>query len=327
MSNGNEGSHTKRWMFWIGLCLIAGAGIAVVVLWHFMPWIFDSGWLQFALVVSFVAGLVFVVFDLHSVGRIRKEALERLTFALAIAAIIFALWQFRDSRRQEARMEILAKEMSTHFVGVFPKNLKAIDEAVAHADRSLDIMADFLGYGHYSAPEEFRTYLRALEDLRSKQVPLRILVYSRKKGGEVHDRQFPEDNVNAILRRSDSHLVTFCQHFNGGKLPKSKQEFDSLLFRKQKDYLDDLKDRGAHIRMTDEELPFYLWNEDDQEAVVVFLNEVSFETRDNSLVLDTFKVRFCQLWNKADDFDPNSSDWRAKVSGHDLGTNCAVRGQ
>src|SRR6202044_2058298 len=99
----------------------------------------------------------------------------------------------------------------------------------------------------------------------------------------------------------------FCERFNAGKIPSSKAEFDLLLFRKQRDYIKDLRDCGVQIRVTEAELPFFLWDEDDQDAVFSFLNEdlpgareASFRTRDANLILDTFKVRFCKRWNEAE---------------------------
>ncbi len=336
MTTETTAGKQRRWMLLellIGLGVVAGSGLACCVLSIYLPRIFDSGITQFFLVLSFVAGSILVIVALHKAGRISRETLDRTTLTLAVSAIIFAVWQFRDSRLQESRMKTLANEMSTRFVGTFPKNIIDINEVVALSYRRLDIMADFAGYGHYSAPDEFDKYLRSLETLSSvKQLPIRLLVYSRSKGERIHNTQFTEANFATALRGPDPRLVAFSKRFNMGKTPQSKKEFDSLLFRKQRDYLADLKEHGVEIRVTTADLPFFLWNEDDQEAVVSFLNEdlpeareVSFRTRDTSLVVDTFKVRFCKLWNDADEVDPADPDWRARASDHNARSKCVAR--
>ena len=335
MTDGNTGNKAAaqiNWKLWLGVALTATSVITAVVVYFISAQLFSAGKTQIGLVLGFIVGSTLTTIGLHSSGRIAKETLERVTLALAVAAIVFAIWQFRDSRMQESRMESLSKEiesrmeslskeMSTHFIGIFPKNMKDINEVVARADSSLDIMTDFVGYGHYSAPDEFDKYRRKLQDLRSqKRLPIRLLVYARDKGGKLHDTQFTDDAFQKALRRHDWPLVNFCQRFNGGKLPTSKKELDALLFRKQKDYMKDLKDRGVRIRVTETEMPFFLWDEDDQEAVFSFLNEdqpgareESFRTIDGSVV-STFKVRFCKLWNEADEVEVTDAGWEAKPS-------------
>jgi hypothetical protein len=323
------------WKTLLGIVLIVVTVVTSAVFYFVLPRLFGAGMMQFGLVLGFVIGSTLTTIGLHSSGKIGKEAFDRTTLALAVSAIVFATWQFRDSRVQEAGMESLSKQMSTRFIGMFPKNLEAINEIMANADRSVDIMSDFAGYGHYSSPKEFDKYLRKLEDLRSQEqpLPIRLLIYTRKQGSRVHDSQFTEELFKRALSEKDPRLISFCKRFNGGQIPSSKQEFDSLLFRKQRDYIKDLKDRGVEIRVTETELPFFLWDEDDEEAVFSFLNEdlpgaaeVSFRTRDANLIVGTFKVRFCKRWNEADDVEITEDGWQAKPSeqkGQD--TVCKVR--
>jgi hypothetical protein len=240
------------------------------------------------------------------------------------------MWQFRDSRIQEARMEMLSKQASTRFAGFFPKNLKDINHVLADADRSLDIMSDFVGYGHYSAPDEFDRYLRKLEDLRSqKNLTIRMLIYTRETGGKIQNAQFDENDFRKAKDTNDERLIAFCARHNNRQVPNSKQELDDLLFRKQRDYIKVLDALGVQIRVTKEVLPFYFWDEDDNDAVISFLDadsEPALRTRDTSLILDTFKVKFCELWNKADDLELTDTAWRPTTrADHVAMSNCKVR--
>jgi hypothetical protein len=319
-----------HWVTWTGPALIIASLIIGGVLRITSVRLFSSVTIQLALVLSSVIGSTLTIAGLQRIGRISKDVLDGTTLILAVAAIVFAMWQFRDSRIQEARMEALSKQASTRFAGFFPKNLKDINQVLADADRSLDIMSDFVGYGHYSAPDEFDRYLWKLEDLSShRRLPIRMLIYTLEKGRQIHNAQFTESDFRKAKDSNDERLIAFCGRFNNRQVPNSKQDFDDLLFRKQRDYIKALDALGVQIRVTKEDLPFYFWDEDDNDAVISFLDvdsESSLRTRDTSLILDTFKVRFCRLWNKADDLELTPTAWRpTRRADHDAMSNCKVR--
>lgn len=307
-------------LFWLAGVLAVTTLLAFFGLSIFVPSFLALSSVQLSLALGIVATFTSCAVGLHMSGLFGKDALDRITLALAVSAIVFAIWQFRDARAAESTMSAISQQLTTRFVGIFPKNLEEINDNIKHTDYFLDIMVDFVGYGHYSAPEEFDTYFRKLEDLRSvNKIPIRMLIYTRKKGGDVHDSQFKEAQFKEAYRTRDKKLVAFAEKWNKGQIPASKPEFDELLFRKQRDYIKELSERGVLIRATDDDLPFYLWNLDDQVAVFSFLNEdipgareVSFWTRDRSLVVDTFKVRFCKLWNTAGNIEITDSGWKAK---------------
>src|SRR5437870_2700524 len=106
--------------------------------------------------------------------------------------------------------------MSTRFIGFFPKNLHDIDELASRADRGLDIMCDYVGYGHYSDPDGFDRYYRKLQDLAARHIPVRMLVYTRGKAENVYDTQFTEEQFCDALTARKPNLVRFCQKFDIG---------------------------------------------------------------------------------------------------------------
>src|SRR6185437_4081330 len=112
----------------IGGCIAFGAVIAGGLTYYLQLAIASSGIAQLLCVLTFVLGISLIIFDLHAANVIGQDALDRVTFALAVGAIIFAIWQFHDSRAQETRMQGLDKEMSTRFAGFFPKNMREINE-------------------------------------------------------------------------------------------------------------------------------------------------------------------------------------------------------
>jgi hypothetical protein len=253
--------------------------------------------------------------ELHASAHIEDRILNRLTLVLAVSAIIFAAVQFIDSRIQESRIENLARGMSTRFAGNYPKNMKDISDVVGHAQRSLDIMVDLLGYGQIAAHDDFQKYYQTLESFGSeRRVSVRILIYSRDRVKKVQDTQFTEAQYAKDYEAKTPRLQLFFNRHNNGVFPKEKKTFDLILMQTLTDYMKNLMAHGVRIKVTSNDLPFYLWNEDDQEAVVSFVKEaasteVSFRTRDNAL-LDPFETSFSQLWQAADDADVNDPDWR-----------------
>jgi len=272
----------------------------------------------------FILGLNVVLWILHSAAVIGKGTVDRVTLTLAGSAIAFAFWQFRDSQLQEERMQRLAREMSTQFVGLFPNNLRDITEVVGHANQKLDVISDYVGYGHFSVPEDFQRYFRTLQDVAAKHVKIRMLVLTREEAHRTYATQFTDEQFRKQLTEDRSPLSRYCDTFGCGfanefmgrvrtisnysdeELHALRIDFDRFMFDRQLFYMKDLMERGVEIRQTSEKLPFFLWSEDDHEAVFGFLNEhspdereVSFRTRDGSLVERTFKVKFVALWNPA----------------------------
>ena len=266
--------------------------------------------------ISFIFIAILVTLALYYFGKIGRTVFEGISFVLTVFAIGFAVIQFSDAKEHSHGLESLKESASTHFVGIFPKNLAEINKVIAEADDHLDIMVDFVGYGHYSAPDDFDKYQRKIEDLAQRGKAVQMLIYERGKAQQIHDSQFTkqnfEDASGVKTGRPDLKFVAFCNKYNQGRLPTTKPEFDGLLFHKQEDYITDLLERGVRIRKTREDLPFYLWNEDDEAAIFSFLNEdaqgdreVSFRTYDARILRDAFKKRFQALWNRSQDVHLN----------------------
>lgn len=325
----HQGGVLRCWQLWVGVVLLIAAIRGLVWVNH-VPEISRLEWPHFAIALALVIGAILFLVGLHVSRRVNKERLEWVTIFLAVAAIVFAVWQFHDARHQESRMEGLAEQMTTRFVGFFPKNMRDVNEVVSHAEKTLDIMTDYVGYGHYSAPEEFDRYLRKLEDLRVKGVVVRMIVYSKRQAEGRYRTQFTDDEFKAALglptarnkhpSSPSDKMEAFCRKFNYGfcedfdddqkRKDLKREDFQTFMFHRQLDYMEDLLERGVQIKQTsaeqgDQPLPFFLWCEDNHEAVFTFINEerdtsapreVSFRTRDSRLVEDTLERRFDEMW-------------------------------
>lgn len=226
---------------------------------------------------------------------------EPVTFCLAILAIAFAVVQFIDSRIQENGMRKIADSMSTSYIGEFPKNMESIIKVTSAAAKKLDIMVDFAGYGNYSNPEAFNRYFRTLLDPhKGKRTTVRLLLYDDKAGRESRDRQLRQNFETE--RKSERFQRYFHEEHVTFSVPERYEQFSQDLTEIERQYEQQLIEKGVEIRHTPQTLLFYVWLEDDEEAIFSFQNteggerEISFHTRDTALIR-TFQATFQQVWN------------------------------
>jgi len=204
---------------------------------------------------------------------------------------------------------------------------------VNKAHKSVDVMCDYVGYGHYSAPRQFDLYFRKLVDMRGRGVQVRMLVYERQMAENMYANQF----ITSRLKEEDQweRLKAFCKenenkfydplwqkinecepqvkewiaqtqagiHLagrNSADLDKAldsiKKDFARVMFDRQAAFMKELLQRGIEIRQTKEKLPFFMWCEDGREAVFAFLHEAARGEREVS-----FRTRDSRL--VADSFE------------------------
>jgi hypothetical protein len=219
---------------------------------------------------------------------------------LAIVAIVFAIIQFIDARIESARMEHLARSMSTRFAGRFPKNLTEILNVVQSADKELLIMADFLNYGSYTAPDLFLALKSAIEKNCLKGVTVKILRYDDQRAKEALMEQLPVRLFNED--KKSSRFKGFCERHN--LVDPTYEDLIAELLKNQEStekFL--IETAGVKVRVAMDNLPMFLWLEDEEDAVFVFRypglpdRGFSFRTRDGSLI-SNFHQPFESHWNK-----------------------------
>jgi hypothetical protein len=316
--------HSITLLFWLGLVLLLGAIVATI-----LGYFFDSSWdrrnrLQLILWILIVMGSIvtFLAFELRE--KIDRLLFDGITATLALLAIGFAVWQFKDSQDLESKMTAfdkkmrsVADQMATRFAGNFPKNLTEINQVISKAEKTVDVMSDYVGYGHFSNSRQFNKYFRQLLDMPGRNIQVRMLIYARKEAEQMHETQF----VSSDLKEPEkwAKLKEFCNRYENNldsrlwekisgcdrkikdrneKMKKGTQptdqesaeldrelnslrpEFDRLMFDRQLMYIKDLLQHGVEIRQTREKLPFFMWCEDGHEAVFTFLHEASKAERE-----------------------------------------------
>jgi hypothetical protein len=276
---------------------------------------------QLTVLILFLLGVMAMFWAFEVKEKVPRFLFDGVTLTLATFAIAFALWQFRDARRQQREMTTIAGQMATRFAGFFPNNLQEINQVIRKAQKGLDVMSDYVGYGHYSAPLQFDLYFRTLLDLAGQNVAIRMLVYARDTAQEMHEVQFISDTLKDLekwaqlkkfckryetnfesalwekIRTCDSKITAWNQKMKDGNNPSAQEsgeldtelaslrvDFDRLMFDRQLMYMKELLERGIEIKKTPEKLPFFMWCEDRHEAVFAFLHETSKEEREVSFL-------------------------------------------
>lgn len=226
---------------------------------------------------------------------------EPVTISLAILAIVFAVVQFFDSRIQKKEIKKVAESMSTSYIGEFPKNMENIIKVTAAATKKLDIMVDFAGYGNYSKPQDFEKYFQTLLNPHDgKRIKIRMLLYDKKAGLENRDRQLKPIFESEV--GSDRFTHYFQVEHPKLTVPINYEKFSEELSQVEDEYEKRLVDKGIDVRHVSQALMFYVWIEDDEDAVFSFQStqggerEISFHTRDATLI-KTFGDTFQRVWD------------------------------
>jgi hypothetical protein len=245
-----------------------------------------------------------------------NSAFEWVTLVLAVVAIIFAVVQFLDSRRQLDSIMGVAKHIQTQYVGSFPDNMDEIMKVVQNVSDGgdLDIMTDFAGYGLYSRNALYQQYLAALHAaLNTKNAHERILVYSKALAQAALEKQFTEAKYAEEARGQFRH---FFDH--RPPVPTSRSEFVSRLLDELNHSVEEMCHDGIPVRRVPQshKYLFFLWANHRPQGLFAFRNEsetyreLSFSTVDPSLI-DVFQLLFNDTWRAVDPTRPGNEDlWK-----------------
>ena len=221
------------------------------------------------------------------------------TDVLAVLAIAFAIVQFMDAKRQEREITAIEGSVSTRFVGLFPKNLRHIREVISQADRYVYVMVDFIGYGQYSAPDEHQKYLAALQTAIRNNLDVKVICYTAILGEEERKQQFPDPPAQFEGIRNKKIFEAFCATNKISPCPATNAALREALERR-----DALVRPVSNTKYLDEAAAFFVWLEDDEDAVFTFKNlgnrelGLSFRTQDANLIRQ-FKEIFNETWAMA----------------------------
>jgi hypothetical protein len=254
--------------------------------------------------VTIVAAGLLVLWRLHLLTQFVGNDLwfQLTTFVLALLAIIFACIQFWDSRQHSDKMELVARSMSTRYLGIFPKEMNEIIDLIHLADKDLLIVSDFVDYGGYSSPETYQLLFEAVLRARARGVSVRWLVYAEEPAKQTLLCQFTQEDFASVVK--DPKFDNYFSYWPGINKPRDYAEFCAILYRKENDFADDLRDKGVEIRTLPEKVWLYFFMQDRQDAVFLFEDigadnrGLAFRTRDAKLV-ETFFGIFSRYWDNA----------------------------
>lgn len=295
-------------------------------------------WIKLLVAVALAYGIKWV----WPMARGRYPWLPGLTAEelLAVLAIAFAVVQFLDARVQERELDEqsdnlgvisgklkgysdsltgitqnlqhqagdlkdISGSMSTRFVGPFPENMKAIISLLDKANRTIEILVDFPGYGQFSALDSHIAYLEKLIRARQRKVKVQIIGYQLALATKERAEQFPDcppDQWTQIAASQNFH--EYFNFFTDLPRPNDSKMLRQALVRRDVALFDELRGKGVEWKFHQETAAFFLWLVDGAEAIFTFKNVgrkdvgLSFRTRDGNLVRQ-FKEIFSRRWTNA----------------------------
>jgi hypothetical protein len=160
------------------------------------------------LIILAVLG-VFVFVSLQEDSFFREYEGAVAAFSL-ILAVVFAFDAKMDSRR-------VSESLSTRYVGQFPQNLRNLTRLVREAHTSFFAYADCLDYGSFFEPQEFESFLTAVETQRNAGVEFTFLILGMPQ--EISGAS--SSNLRDVLHR---YVPAYCEALRNNSDFMSKLE-------------------------------------------------------------------------------------------------------
>jgi hypothetical protein len=237
-----------------------------------------------------------------------RPMVDIVTIVLAIASIAFAYKQKLDSSDLKDKTEILLDSASTRYVAEFPHSIPVITSIVQGTCSDLSVMIDVPGYGEYSDPQAFYSYMHSILDLRHRTVKDdldagRCVGKTLEKNKDlarvptVHLLLFSPDEREVSLRKQLTKDVlakslgdptgrdVFINFFNSNpdllhenpqeflekvKAGRGYEQFIDILLADLRDHEKELRKAGVEIRYTREPFIMRVWMQDASEAAFSF---------------------------------------------------------
>ncbi len=233
---------------------------------------------------------------------------DRILAVIAIIAGIVAVYYERRLHRQfkaqDIKIEKIVLSVHTSYIGSFPADLEKATELIVSAKNNdeLLILTDFLGFGHYSSPEQYGQYVKALSETKGK---VRMLVYGEASTKESLQAQFKKQDFEAFKTRP-----SFTDYFEFYKkrfqhTPDTYEDFLNDIIATQDCFSQtltlkkDIEIRAISSPSINEAV--FFWMIPQREMVFSFPNfyfeekGFSFKTRDDHF-MEIFSTQFNAKW-------------------------------
>ena len=115
---------------------------------------------------------------------IKSPTIGISSLVITLAALIISLWQTYQTKE-------IIDSISTRYVGEFPATMGPLNKLLLNAKESIVILEDVLGYGMFSAPDEFHKYITILDKKSADgKLKLELVIYNRDVNLRVTKMQF-----------------------------------------------------------------------------------------------------------------------------------------
>lgn len=156
---------------------------------------------------------------------LRWFSLDRILALVAIAAglvaIVFELELHRQVTTGDSKLNVIVSSLSTRYVAEFPHDLQSVRTLLSNAKEGdrVRILVDFIGYGHYSAPENFQKYMDSISDARRNGAKVQLLIYDDEAARADMCSQFSERDYACLSNSNDNN----CE--KPETLPQRREQF------------------------------------------------------------------------------------------------------
>jgi hypothetical protein len=259
--------------------------ISVTILWPSVPCVRDKGVLM---------GLT-QLWGWISPDRV----LALIAIAFGLVAIYYE-WRLHDGfKEQKTKIEDVVLSVHTGYEGKFPDNLDRVVDFIASLPKGQEllILVDFLGYGHYSAPDKYDKYVDAL--LATSKV--RMLIYGEDSAKASITAQFQDDFAG--ISETNTFKKYLRHHQDQIQPPPTNfGEFKNTLIRIQDHFAQQITAKNnVEVRAISSNEAVLFWLSKN-EMIFAFPNlqdvekGFSFRTRDPELI-EIFHTQFETKWN------------------------------
>jgi hypothetical protein len=235
------------------------------------------------------------------------KGLEAAALAFAVATLFDGLAIRRHERQSAAslvnvqnqlqtsvtHLERIGDALSTRYAGSFPGYLKDVKRLLRQSKSRVRVMCDFVGHGSFTDPDNWEKVAWEAElalkghtsgkgdyiNERNASVTITVLCaqpHVQKDLLEQQFRVFSSDTLwsDQILKRGDSDLSELVRKFDfkpSGEFETwTRSDFLTQMEKQEASFINKLRRLGAHVKRTESPLPFYLWIQDDTEAIFAF---------------------------------------------------------
>jgi hypothetical protein len=239
---------------------------------------------------------------------------------LTVVTLILSILQLRQAIRTDqdsngkaeqlsAQYQILTEQyralqetQSTKYVDVFPDNMLEINKLLEdRVQQSLTVVVDIAAYAHFSSPSESGRYVEALTKLSRKGIKIKFICYDPKTAQSYLKKQFgweelvkknhgSEAEAWKRFTENNSEKVTAYKNMHQSDMPQSMDDLVNQITNAGDELLTMLKQRGAEIKETSNDLPIFMWVGDNSEAIFSLHTygqdprEHSFKTSDHAFI-------------------------------------------